>query len=208
MRFDRLAFACAALAFCSSGAFAQVRTAQAQTKPAPAPQGQQMQIPTVQLVAMIKTNIIALQLANQTGNYSVLRDLGTPVFREKFDQAALTRIFANMRQRGVNLTPVLFLPPNLSKQPEMKGGNVLHLTGNFATQPAQIVFDMQLMQIDNAWRIEGLAVDAVAPAQAQAAAQPQQQPQPQPQQPQQPQQQPDRKPAAKPDKKAGQMKTP
>ncbi len=201
MRFDRLAFACAALAFCSSGAFAQVKTAQAQAKPAPAPQqqqGQQMQIETVQLVAMIKSTIMALQLANQTGNYSVLRDLGTPVFREKFDQAALTRIFANMRQRGVNLTPVLFLPPNLSKQPELTGGNVLHLNGNFATQPAQIVFDMQFMQIDNAWRIEGLAVDAVAPAQAQAAAQPQQQPQ----------QQPDKKPAAKPDKKAAQPKTP
>jgi hypothetical protein len=189
MRFAPFAFA--ALVLCPSGAFAQVKTAQAQSKPAPAPQqqGQQMQIETVQLVAMIKTNIMALQLANQTGNYSVLRDLGTPVFREKFDQAALTRIFANMRQRGVNLTPVLFLPPNLSKQPELTGGNVLHLTGHFATQPAQIVFDMQLMQIDSVWRIEGLAVDAVE--QAQAAAQPQQQP--------------PQKPAAK---KAGQAKTP
>ena len=58
---------------------------------------------TVQLVALIKSTIMALQHANQTGNYSVLRDLGSPVFRERFDQAQLTAIFSSLRSRGVNL---------------------------------------------------------------------------------------------------------
>ena len=80
---------------------------------------------TVQLAALIKSTIMALQHANQTGNYSVLRDLGTPVFRERFDLAQLTAIFSNLRSRSVNLSPVLFLAPNLTKQPELTEGNQL-----------------------------------------------------------------------------------
>src|SRR6516164_6355559 len=70
---------------------------------------------TVQLITLIKSTIMAVQHANQTGNYSVLRDLGSPVFRECFDQARLTAVFANLRSRGVSLSPVLFLAPNLTK---------------------------------------------------------------------------------------------
>ena len=126
---------------------------------------------TVQLAALIKSTIMALQHANQTGNYSVLRDLGTPVFRERFDQAQLTAIFSNLRSRGINLTPVLFLAPNLTKQPEMTEGNELHLVGNFPTQPLQIQFEMLFLQIDGVWRINGFSADAV-PQQASAMSPP------------------------------------
>ena len=116
---------------------------------------------TVQLVTLIKSTIMAVQHANQTGNYSVLRDLGSPVFRERFDQARLTAVFANLRSRGVNLSPVLFLAPNLTKQPEMTEGNELHVVGDFPTQPLQIQYEMLFLQLDGVWRLNGLAVDAV-----------------------------------------------
>ena len=122
---------------------------------------------TIQLVGLIKTTIMALQHANQTGNYSVLRDLGTPVFRERFDQAQLTAIFSNLR--GVNLTPILFLPANLTRQLEMTEGNELHIVGDFQTQPLRIQYDFLFLQIDGVWRINGMAVDAV-PVQASAMA--------------------------------------
>ncbi len=153
---------CVAFAFVSGAALAESRPAPA--KPAAqAPQAkQELKMETVQLVALIKSTIMALQHANQTGNYSVLRDLGSPVFRERFDQAQLTAIFSNLRSRGVNLSPVLFLAPNLTKQPEMTQGNELHLVGNFPTQPLQIQFEMLFLQIDGVWRINGFSVDAVA----------------------------------------------
>jgi len=116
---------------------------------------------TVQLVTLIKSTIMAVQHANQTGNYSVLRDLGSPVFRERFDQARLTAVFANLRSRGVNLSPVLFLAPNLTKQPEMTEGNELHVVGDFPTQPLQIQYEMLFLELDGVWRLNGLAVDAV-----------------------------------------------
>ena len=53
---------------------------------------------TVQLVALIKSTIMALQHANQTGNYSVLRDLGSPVFRERFRSGTAHRDFFEFAQ--------------------------------------------------------------------------------------------------------------
>ena len=46
------------------------------------PQTGQATIAIATLVVLIKGTVMALQQANATGNYSVLRDLGTPVFRE------------------------------------------------------------------------------------------------------------------------------
>ncbi len=122
---------------------------------------------TVQLVTLIKSTIMALQHANQTGNYSVLRDMGTPVFRERFDQAQLTAIFSTLRARNVNLSTVLFLTPNLTKQPDITEGKQLHIVGDFPTQPLKIQYEMLFLQIDGVWRIDGMAVDAV-PVQASA----------------------------------------
>ena len=157
-----------AFAFASCAALAEIKPAPA--KPAAqAPQAkQELKMETVQLVALIKSTIMALQHANQTGNYSVLRDLGTPVFRERFDQAQLTAIFSSLRSRSVNLSPVLFLAPNLTKQPELTEGNQLRIVGDFPTQPLKIQYEMLFLQIDGVWRIDGLAVDAV-PQQTAAA---------------------------------------
>ncbi len=158
-----------AFAFASCAALAETKPAPA--KPAAqAPQAkQELKMETVQLAALIKSTIMALQHANQTGNYSVLRDLGTPVFRERFDLAQLTAIFSNLRSRSVNLSPVLFLAPNLTKQPELTEGNQLRIVGDFPTQPLKIQYEMLFLQIDGVWRIDGLAVDAV-PQQAAAPA--------------------------------------
>jgi hypothetical protein len=168
-------FPCASALLCifltaSGAALAQSKAAEP-AKPAAAapPAQQQIQIEATQLIALIKSTIMALQQANQTGNYSVLRDMGTPLFRERFDQAKLTAIFSNLRQRNVNLTPVLFLQPNLTKQPEMTGGNSLHLVGDFPTQPLKIQYELLFLQIEGVWRIDGMAVDAV-PVQPPAAA--------------------------------------
>ena len=113
------------------------------------------------LSILIKSPIIALQHANQTGNYSVLRDLGTPVFREKFDPARLAAIFANLRSRGISLYPAIVLPANLVKQPELTPRNELHIVGNFPTQPLQIQYDLLYLMIDGVWRLEGISVDAL-----------------------------------------------
>jgi hypothetical protein len=148
----------------------------------------EMQIGVATLVVMIRGTVMALHQANLTGNYSVLRDLGTPVFRENFDQAALTQAFANLRARKVDLSAALLVNPNLSKNPEIKDGELI-LSGEFPTQPLQIKFDLRFMQLDGVWRIAGMGVDAVpAPGPQAMAAAPS--PAPQPVQPPAPKKQP------------------
>jgi hypothetical protein len=161
-------FAIALPAFFSPDAPAQTQNKLPAAKPSAAkkpeaPQeNQQLTIGGNQLALLIKSTIMAVQHANQTGNYSVLRDLGTPVFREQFDQASLAQIFANLRGRQLNLTPVMQLTPYLSKPPEITAQNRLHIVGNFATQPVQLQYELLFMSIDGNWRLDGLAVDAVS----------------------------------------------
>jgi hypothetical protein len=72
----------------------------------------------------------------------------------------------NLRSHGVNLSPVLFVAPNLVKQPEMTEGNQLHIVGDFPTQPLKIQYGILFLQIDGIWRIDGLAVLRCSPASA------------------------------------------
>ncbi len=135
-----------------------------------APKPGEMQMSAVTLTVIIKDAIIALNQANATGNYSVLRDMGTPVLRESFDQTALAAAFANLRTRKIDLSPAYFLSPNLTKKPELNKDNELVLVGLFPTQPLQIQFELRFMQLDGRWRLAGIAVDAVPPSASQASA--------------------------------------
>ena len=143
------------------------------SQPAPAPNAphpQQTTIAIVTLAVLIKGTVTALDQANVTGNYSVLRDLGTPVFRDKFDQAALTQAFADLRARKLDLSQALLVNPNLTKRPEFKDGEMI-LTGYFPAEPLNITFDLRFAQLDGVWRLAWIGVDAVPPAnQAMAAA--------------------------------------
>ena len=152
---------------------AQPAAADQQGRPAAAsaaPKPGEMQMSAVTLTVIIKDAIIALNQANATGNYSVLRDMGTPVLRESFDQTALAAAFANLRARKIDLSPAYFLSPNLTKKPELNKDNELVLVGLFPTQPLQIQFELRFMQLDGRWRLAGIAVDAVPPSASQASA--------------------------------------
>jgi hypothetical protein len=136
-----------------------------QQAPAPAPNApnpRQVTITIAALAALIKGTVTALDQANLTGNYSVLRDLGTPLFREKYDQAALTQAFSDLRARKLDLSPALLVTPNL-KRPEFKDGEMI-LTGYFPGQPLNIAFDLRFAQFDGVWRLAWIGVDAVPPA--------------------------------------------
>ena len=112
--------------------------------------------------ALMKSTIIAIQQANQTGNYSVLRDLGTPAFRESFDQARLTLIFARLRALRADLsTLVLSMPSSAGGDPEF-AANKLRLSGQFLAQSLQIRYNLAFAWIGDQWRIEMLGIDATA----------------------------------------------
>lgn len=112
---------------------------------------------------LIRTTLIALSQANQTGNYSVLRDLGTPQFAAINSVARLAEIFAGIRLRKLDLSPVIFFEPKLIREPVLQDDGMLRMTGFIDTRPERVLFDMGFQSVEGQWRLAAIVVDIKAP---------------------------------------------
>lgn len=113
---------------------------------------------------LIRTTLIALSQANQTGNYSVLRDLGTPQFQSINSDARLAEIFSALRQRNLDLSPILFFDPTMIRPPALQDDGILRTTGFLDTKPERVLFDMGFQPIDGQWRLTAIVVEIKPPA--------------------------------------------
>lgn len=131
----------------------------------PAPSGAApLAIPdNYRLNLLIRTTLIALDQANATSNYTVLRDLAAPAFQKANSGAALKEIFAALRKRNLDLSPILFFEPKLIRPPEISDTGMLRLSGFIPSQPEQVWFDFLFQHVDNRWRVFGISVDVRPP---------------------------------------------
>ena len=160
-----VAFVLLALALLPHAAHTQTKPKENQ--PAIA-QGQALPDP-YKMDMLIRTTLIALSQANLTGNYTVLRDLGSPSFQAVNTAARLAEIFAELRQRELDFSPILFFNPKLVRRPAIDEAGRLRLTGFLDTKPERINFDMMFEQIGGDWRLFGIAVQMqAAPAETAA----------------------------------------
>jgi len=93
------------------------------------------------VLILIRETLIALDQANKTGNYTVLRDLGSPAFQAN-TSAKLAEIFAPERRDNLDLSGVAVLEPQLSLLPQIEANGLLHMTGFFPSAPQQVNFDV------------------------------------------------------------------
>ena len=107
---------------------------------------------------MIRSTVIAVNQANKTGNYTVLRDLGSPRFKEANSAEKLGTIFEALRKSKFDLSPVLFFTPKLLQQPALMDNGMLRLTGFFDTVPQRVAFDLLFEDIKGEWMIYGLNI--------------------------------------------------
>jgi len=112
------------------------------------------------ILLLVRTTLLTLNDALQTGNYTVLRDVAAPAFREANSAARLAQIFGTLAQRGIDLTPVAVLAPQLAAAPTLdpKTG-MLHIKGSFPGQPVQLNFEVLYQPVAGRWRLFGLAVN-------------------------------------------------
>ena len=157
---------------------AQSEAAPENQQPAQAAQPAQPVQPAIspddpRLLLMVRNAIIALNQANQTGNYSVLRDMGTPNFQMTNNSARLAEAFATLRARKLDISPVMFFNPKFASPPAIQDGQVLRITGVFPTMPEQVNFDLAFQLFSDQWMLAGIAVNVAPPGDnAQAAAAP------------------------------------
>ncbi len=148
-----------------------------EAKPAVAPEPKPAQIDRNGVIILIRSSLIALDQANKTGNYTVLRDLGAPNFQATNTAARLGDIFAALRRDKVDLSGVAALDPQLTLLPQIEPNGLMHMTGFFPSVPAQVKFDLAYAPVDGQWKLFGISVGLgqsgpAAPAAAPVAAEP------------------------------------
>jgi hypothetical protein len=111
------------------------------------------------IVLLLRTTLITLNDAMQTGNFTVLRDMGAPGFRDANTAARLAQSFSDLASKGIDLSPTSVIAPQLTEPPGLdQAKGMLRLKGYFPGQPVQINFEMLFQAVDGRWRLFGLSV--------------------------------------------------
>ena len=147
-----MAYVCGAV-FAFSAILAQAQTKVATDPPKPA------QIDRNGTLILIRSTLLALNSANETGNYTVLRDLAAPGFRDANTAARLGEIFASQRQQRLDLSGVAALDPQLTLLPQIEANGMLRMAGFFPSVPQQVNFELLFTPVEGRWRVFGLSVN-------------------------------------------------
>jgi hypothetical protein len=138
------------------------------------PPGQQAakpaQIDRNGVLILVRSTLLALDQANKTGNYTVLRDLGAPGFQQANTAARLGDIFARQREDKLDLSGVAAIDPQLSLLPQIEANGLMRMAGFFPSIPAQVNFELLFAPVDGQWRLFGLSVNLGQAAPAAPAA--------------------------------------
>lgn len=111
-----------------------------------------------QALLLARTTLLTLNDANRSGNYTVLRDLGSPEFQARNTAADLGLVFAEMRKSGLSLFSVLLLTPQLTSAPELDNDGRLRVSGFVPMRPQQVKFDLVYEQSGGQWKLLNLGI--------------------------------------------------
>jgi hypothetical protein len=143
---QRLLVAAGLLAMTSAG---HAQTSAQAPKPA--------QIDRNGVLILIRSSLLALDQANKTGNYTVLRDIGAPGFQVN-SAARLGEIFAKLRNDNLDLSGVAVIDPQLNLLPQIEANGLMHMAGFFPSVPTQVNFDLSFAPVGGQWRLFGISV--------------------------------------------------
>ena len=109
------------------------------------------------VLILIRSSLLALDQANKTGNYTVLRDIGAPGFQSN-TAARLGEIFAKLRNDNLDLSGVAVIDPQLNLLPQIEANGLMHMAGFFPSVPNQVNFDLSFAPVNGQWRLFGISV--------------------------------------------------
>ena len=112
----------------------------------------------LELNKLIWSTMAAVDHANQSGNYSVLRDNAAPGFQMLNNPAALAQIFTNLRDSRIDLSNTLLLAPTYAAPPTLVERDVVRVQGSFGLRPTAIAFDLYYQWVQGRWRLYGVSI--------------------------------------------------
>lgn len=116
-----------------------------------------------QAARLLWSTMIAIQVANDSGNYSTLRDWGAPSFKQSNSTRELAEIFSGLREANIDLSMTLLIEPVYTIKPQLRDDGLLRMRGQFPLRPKTINFDLLFQPIMGRWRLIGVAVIAGDP---------------------------------------------
>jgi hypothetical protein len=109
-------------------------------------------MPTAEgILGLLRDTVVAVDQANRTGNYTVLRDLTSPASQAINSADNLARSFQSIRMQRIDLSVASTASPELSQVPLVTPQGYLRLTGWFDTRP-RITFDVFYEWVSYKWR--------------------------------------------------------
>lgn len=149
----RMALCAAALLALATAVPATAQTAPARTAPAAQ---QQPALPFPQALILIRSDLVALQQANETGIYATLAALGTQRFQAENPPAKLAQTFAPLR--NYNLNSVLVLEPKFTQLPQLRPDHSMAMAGFFTSDGYRITFQLAYAPENGRWRVAAINV--------------------------------------------------
>ena len=115
---------------------------------------------TEQLVSLVRNVLLAVNDANLTGNYTVLRDLSAPDSQGLNTPERLEESFKPIRQQGTDFSIVAVATPRFVQLPTLTPRGYLRVNGEFISSP-RITFDIFFQHVAARWRPYAIGVGVV-----------------------------------------------
>ena len=110
----------------------------------------------LELSKMIWSTVAAVDHANRSGNYSVLRDISAQGFQINNNAAQLAQVFAGIRNLQLDLANALLVPPTYTSPAQMVREDVFRVQGVFQLRPISIGFDLYYQWEQGRWKLFGI----------------------------------------------------
>lgn len=111
---------------------------------------------SLELNKLIWSTLAAVDHANRSGNYSVLRDMSAQGFQINNDPARLAEIFSGLRNARIDLSDSLLVAPTFLEAPKQLQADIFEVKGVFSLRPVSIYFDLYFQWEQGRWKLFGI----------------------------------------------------
>jgi len=110
------------------------------------------------LSKLIWSTFAAVDHANRSGNYSVLRDISSQGFQIANNASRLSEIFTGLRNSQIDLSNAFLVPPTYLEAPRMVDEGIFQVKGVFQLRPVSLGFDFTYQWEQGQWKLYGISI--------------------------------------------------
>ncbi len=111
-----------------------------------------------QAVYLVRRALLALNDANRTGHYSVLRDQAGPSFRRRNSAQDLASIFSRVRASGLDMSGVGVAVPAFDGPPVIDTERRLRTKGSYVIGGRRVLFNLVHEVAEGEWRLFEISI--------------------------------------------------